>query len=268
MGVFLYSQVMAKDSTTAGSCNIIKAHDSVSTDSCESLNESKEEYQFMLARDAVSETTSSYTSIHDAVKANDLIAVKQFIKKDKASVNFQKQVKCDSDAGLITCKIEPLHCAILENLTDMAKYLVDNGANVNAWCMAKKFTPLHLAADANNFELVEYLVKHGAAVNAKRGSAIYFLHDCRACSSALFYAHDPKIITYLIKAGCNPNERGLLERTALFYAAINNDLDAVKCLVDNGADVNLKTKFGETALSLANHYHEVVKYLKDKGAVE
>ena len=56
--------------------------------------------------------------------------------------------------------------------------------------------------------------------------------------------------------------------TALIIAAENGYTEIVKCLLDKGAEPNLKTKFNYTALMLAaSHGHtEIVKILVDNDA--
>jgi ankyrin repeat protein len=51
-------------------------------------------------------------------------------------------------------------------------------------------------------------------------------------------------------------------------AAFKGTLPSVRCLVDNGADVNARDEDGATALELAvsGGHWEVVKWLLDKGA--
>jgi len=57
-------------------------------------------------------------------------------------------------------------------------------------------------------------------------------------------------------------------KTVLMYAATGRHLEALRFLIDKGADVNAKDKNGKTALSLAsaNMYPEIVQYLKARGA--
>ena len=58
--------------------------------------------------------------------------------------------------------------------------------------------------------------------------------------------------------------------TALLLAAFYGHTDAVRVLLDGGADVNAKSKKGMTALSSAqsNGHTAVVQLLKKAGAME
>jgi uncharacterized protein len=56
--------------------------------------------------------------------------------------------------------------------------------------------------------------------------------------------------------------------TALMRAMIRGHLPVAQLLVQNGADVNLKNKEGETCLSVARRFNhaELVRFLKSVGA--
>ena len=56
--------------------------------------------------------------------------------------------------------------------------------------------------------------------------------------------------------------------TALIDASKNGDLEKVKLLIENGANIEAKDNNGDTALILASYYRrlEIVKYLVEKGA--
>ena len=62
----------------------------------------------------------------------------------------------------------PLHVAVVLNQTDMAKFLIENGAQINAQCMgASGRNSLHLAVFRNDHEAVKYLVENGAQVDVR-----------------------------------------------------------------------------------------------------
>jgi len=51
-----------------------------------------------------------------------------------------------------------------------------------------------------------------------------------------------KILKLLLESGADVGQRGLNDWTALHYAIIQRDLEAVKVLLDYGADPDLKTR--------------------------
>ena len=60
------------------------------------------------------------------------------------------------------------------NRIEMARWLVEQGADVHARDRFSQFTPLHWAAltETGNAELVDVLIKNGANVNAEGGEPI------------------------------------------------------------------------------------------------
>ncbi len=118
-----------------------------------------------------------------------------------------------------------LHIASDCGRLDIVKYLVEQGANVNARDWFPK-TPLHWACERSRLEIVEFLVANGADVNAV----------------------------------CDNNGR-----TPLHYACQRGKLEIVKCLVTHGANLDVKDKqFGRTPLEDAscNWRNDVVSYLQ------
>ncbi|TKZ22677.1 ankyrin repeat domain-containing protein, partial [Brachyspira catarrhinii] len=73
--------------------------------------------------------------------------------------------------------------------------------------------------------------------------------------TALMYAShigNKEAVELLIKSGVEVDEVNDDGITALMYACENsNSVEVVKFLIDNGADVNLKSNYGETALKNA-----------------
>jgi uncharacterized protein len=63
-------------------------------------------------------------------------------------------------------KVAPLHSAVASNQTEISQLLVGSGANVNAK-QEKDFTPLHAAAQNGNVEIARSLIRYKADVNAR-----------------------------------------------------------------------------------------------------
>ena len=75
-------------------------------------------------------------------------------------------------------------------------------------------------------------------------------------------------ITEALKHGANPNAQKY-RKTALMTAAYNNNPEAVKILLDAGADVNARAPDGDTVLIVAasnNRNPQVMKILLEAGA--
>jgi ankyrin repeat protein len=58
-------------------------------------------------------------------------------------------------------RVMPLHSAVANRHLDIARLLVEHGADVNAR-QAQDFTPLHAAADNGQLDMVALLLAHGA----------------------------------------------------------------------------------------------------------
>ncbi|MEM7362157.1 MAG: ankyrin repeat domain-containing protein, partial [Bacteroidota bacterium] len=66
-------------------------------------------------------------------------------------------------------RVTPLHYAAWNNSKEVAEFLIQHDADVNAKD-GEGCTPLHWAAEKNSKELAELLIREGADVNAKRAS--------------------------------------------------------------------------------------------------
>ncbi|HEY3739232.1 MAG TPA: ankyrin repeat domain-containing protein [Bryobacteraceae bacterium] len=119
-------------------------------------------------------------------------------------------------------------------------------------------TPLHWAAYQDDLQTAKLLIAAGANVNAQtRLEAI----------TPLFLASangDPELVAQLLKAGADAKSVKPNGTTVLMVAAAAGNLDAVKVLVEHGAEIDSKEKVHEqTALMFAAALNrsEVVKYL-------
>ncbi len=135
----------------------------------------------------------------------------------------------------------PLHHAAERGNTALAKVLCERGADVDA-VDAFGQTPIAHALHAGPWkeaaatDIVDMLRAHGATVDFWTLAA---LGDARALAEALDAA--PALLDA-------PDVKG---RTALFHAARNNRLAAVRTLLARGADANRACADGQTALSTA-----------------
>jgi uncharacterized protein len=82
-----------------------------------------------------------------------------------------------------------------------------------------------------------------------------------------------ELVALLLARGADVNRRGNLDATPLIVACTTGNpgrVPTVKALIDGGADVTFKSRFGVTALEDAkrNKNEELVKFLIERGAKE
>ncbi|MEW6616208.1 MAG: ankyrin repeat domain-containing protein [Thermodesulfobacteriota bacterium] len=160
------------------------------------------------------------TPFIDAAYKGDINTVKALLAK---GVNVNEK-----DSGARTA----LHLASINGQTEIARILLDNGADVNAKAgpsqlFERTLTPLHYAAmsDVDNVDIVRLLLDRGANINAKSDTG----------------------------------------RTALHYAANNGHVYIVRLLIDRGANNSIADYKNKTPLILAQEkgYTIIVRLLTD-----
>ena len=77
-----------------------------------------------------------------------------------------------------------------------------------------------------------------------------------------------EVMAFLLSRGVSVNEVGL-GMTALMMAAHCGHVESVSYLLDRGADPNIQTRNGDTAVTLAKKhgYQNIVEFLEERAAV-
>jgi len=146
--------------------------------------------------------------------------------------------------------------------TDLARLLIDRGADINAKDKEGR-TPLMAAISRGNIQIVRMLLDEGADVNIHDESGI----------TALIIAVDTNnvatriIIRMLLQRRVDVNAHHKSGDTPLMHASSNGYTDIARLLIEGGANVNIQTNGGFTALMYASveGHTEIVKMLLDKG---
>ena len=146
---------------------------------------------------------------------NDFDNVKKCLEKDNTL----------SDSRDENSKFTLLMICSKKGYFDIAKLLVENGANINARSKTG-ITALMFACAEKQVRIAKYLIDSGADVN---------LRD-RPLFSALLYASltkEHEIIKALIEAGADVNAKNFKLVTPLMFASGINDIDTIKLVNEN-----------------------------------
>ncbi|MEC7263398.1 MAG: ankyrin repeat domain-containing protein [Bacteroidota bacterium] len=153
-------------------------------------------------------------SFHEAIVCGLLEQVQNMLAKNPGLIN---QYANDG--------FTPVSLAVFFDKSEMAKWLLDQGADPNLQATnPSKVNALHAAVAKNNVELCKLLIAKGADVNAPQMQRVTPLHS----------------------------------------AAHRGNLEMVTLLVENGAQINQKMENGDTALSIAQRdgHADVISYLE------
>nr|XP_046254258.1 B-cell lymphoma 3 protein homolog [Scatophagus argus] len=109
--------------------------------------------------------------------------------------------------------LSPLHLAVLRGHKDLARMLLDAGANINAMDIKSGQSPLMHAVESNNADMVHFL----------------------------------------IECGCDVNSQSYSGNTALHSACGRGQVDTVRLLLKSGADSSLKNYHNDTPVMVAKN---------------
>ncbi len=162
----------------------------------------------------------------------------------------------------LTKKESPLHHAIRNGETEMARYLLDNGATVEILDSIGN-TPLHRAAEAKQIAGVRLLLERGANPNARIAT-----NQNRTLLHLTTSSDFTEIANALIQGNADVNALDSVEQTPLHFAVHDDNLVLVRLLLAKGInDVNARGRTG-TPLDLAavRGNTEMAELLLDNGA--
>ena len=159
-------------------------------------------------------------------------------KYDKAIslINKGSNLELKDENGL-----SPLFYSIKENHVELVKALVNKGVNINS-LDAEGNTPLNFAIETGKEAIANHLIDFGAEANVKNNIG----HDTIALSILNNYN---ELSEKLIKKGVSIYNRYLNGKTLLHLACENDNMNAVKYLLNKKFDVNVNDNLGKTPLN-------------------
>ncbi|KAK0738156.1 ankyrin repeat-containing domain protein [Schizothecium vesticola] len=184
------------------------------------------------------------------------------------------------DAGLAPDQVVLTATILSKNksLAGMAEEMMQNGACTRGKLVRRMLTPLQAAVKIQNSELAKRLIDYGADVNARPGGMLHeydWSNEVSEPRTALQGAVENEnlgLIRILLDAGADANDKAAPNAgaTALQLAAMKGLLGIARLLLDRGADVNARRSqgYGRTALEGAAERGRVdmVQWLLSNGA--
>jgi ankyrin repeat protein len=143
---------------------------------------------------------------------------------------------------------------------EIARMLLEKGADVDGVPNGTDHHPLYRAAEHERNDTVRILVRHGAAINGMEGGGALWMAVSR---------NRKGVAKALIAAGADVNVAGDGGLTPLALAAIRGDATFSAYLIDRGANLDVRDKFGKTPVLWAAYlgHENIIDLLRTATAV-
>jgi 7,8-dihydropterin-6-yl-methyl-4-(beta-D-ribofuranosyl)aminobenzene 5'-phosphate synthase len=213
------------------------------------MNKLKTGFIILLSLFGLVSISWSSDNIHEAIIKGDLDAVQTILAGNAGPLEAR-----NSD------NLTPLLLASIHGKTEIARFLIEKGANIHAGDNENS-TPLHNAAARGHSAVLSLLIDNGARINQCDGNGMTALHFAAA------YGH-PECVKLLLEKGANVNAREINGRTPLFFNARQGNKEVFQLLLDNGAFIDATNNFDRTPLvyALWGGHGDLARLLISKGA--
>ena len=121
----------------------------------------------------------------------------------------------------------PLHAAAVNENKEIVDLLLGVGINIETGNFLKD-SPLLTCIEKGKYEMAKYLIEKGADVN-KKGC-----QNRHSLSKLILYAWDMSFAHYLLQKGCDINQTAIDKQSLLSDAASSNNKEAIDFLLANG----------------------------------
>jgi ankyrin repeat protein len=156
-----------------------------------------------------------------------------------------------------------LHGAVEKGALELTRFLIQKGANLEAkrgyvyyHLSLRGTTPLHCAVIREDVHMTKLLIDSKADLNAKSTQLKTPLR------LAIEKNKNTEIAELLILAGANLNDRSAEDKPLLNLALEEDNGEISRLLIENGADLNVQDKSGDTPLHIATSYTKKIELAK------
>ena len=179
--------------------------------------------------------------------ANPSLQIDIFVASQRGEVDIIREL-IESGRALATDRdpqnITPLHWAAINAQLAACRYLLEQGAEVDALGGDLVATPMQWAARNGYIYIIQLLIAHGADPNIADSQGYNTLHLVTHSSSVM-------PLLYILHQPINVDSRDSAGHTPLMWAAYQGDALSVDILLKHGANVNVKDDVGLTPLHWA-----------------
>jgi len=183
----------------------------------------------------INEVTADGHSALNIATINGHVDVVRYFLELKVNIDHQDSIE----------EWSPLHAASSRGFTEIARMLIDAGADIESEDRTD-WTPLHHACRYGYSSIVKLLIDKGA----KLDKTINDENEETALHLAAKFGHID-VVQVLLSKTINVNIEDKLERTPLHLAVISNHSQIVQSLLGRKAKINVKDNKGNTPLHYA-----------------
>ena len=185
---------------------------------------------------------------------------------DKTAIDIAKEYEFSDIAEIIIntnysyqSMIDAIECADLNNINK----LLDECLSINhrnKTCQTLLYIAIENVSNEKGYRVVEHLIEKGADIYNIAPDNYNALHY------AAYYVSLFELLKFLINRGEDINFQMKYNKlTPVMTAIFTGNLDAIKLLCENGADLNLQDSNGENAVEYAKRWSskkDIIEYLE------